>query len=364
MSRQHSLHGVILAVLLVGLAGCATAPAPQEQDLDERITARIPATVPDREGWAGDIANALHALELPGNSENICAVLAVIEQEGGYVVDPPVPNLGAIARRELEARANAKHVPHFAVAAALNVRASNGKRYADWLAGVRTENQLSLLYEDLVDRVPLGERWLAGWNPVQTGGPMQVSIAFAEANARGYPYPIPTTIRREVFTRRGGLYFGITHLLGYQTPYQRKIHRFADYNAGHYASRNAAFQNAVAIASGRKLAIDGDVLAYGAPLDRPGETESALRAIASKLEMDDAQIRRALQQADQLEFNQSPLYQRVFRIAEVRAGKPLPREMLPGIRLESPKITRQLTTAWFAERVDGRYRRCLALGGG
>jgi hypothetical protein len=363
MSRRHRFHGVILAMLLAGLAGCAIAPAPREQDLDERITARMPATVPDREAWAGDIATALHALDLPGNNENICAVLAVIEQEGGYVVDPPVPDLGAIARRELEARANARRVPHFAVAAALKVRASNGKRYGDWLAAVRTENQLSLLFEDLVERVPLGERWLAGWNPVQTGGPMQVSIAFAEANARGYPYPIPTTIRREVFTRRGGVYFGITHLLGYETPYQRKIHRFADYNAGHYASRNAAFQSAVAIASGRKLAIDGDVLAYGAPMDRPGETESALRAIAAKLDMDEAQIRRALQQADRLEFNQAEIHRRVFRIAEARAGKPLPREMLPGIRLESPKITRQLTTAWFAERVDGRYRRCLGRPG-
>jgi hypothetical protein len=347
-------------LLLAVLAGCATSQGPAPRELDARIAERIPEPVPDRAGWAADIAHAIRTLDLPGNPENICAVLAVIEQEGGFVVDPAVPNLGTIARRELEARADAKGIPDLAVSAALRLKSSGGERYGDWLARVRTENELSLLYEDLVQRVPLGERWLSGWNPVATGGPMQVSIAFAEAHASGYPYPVPTTIRREVFTRRGGLYFGITHLLDYETPYQRKVHRFADYNAGRYASRNAAFQNAVAIASGRRLALDGDVLAHGAPLRRPGETEQALRTLGEALGMDERAIRAALLRADTLDFSGSALHRRVFEIAEARARKSLPREMLPGIRLESPKITRELTTAWFAQRVDGRYRRCLA----
>ncbi|MEG3194254.1 DUF1615 family protein, partial [Lysobacter sp. D1-1-M9] len=117
-------------------------------------------------------------------------------------------------------------------------------------------------------KVPLGGRLFDGFNPVETGGPMQVSIPFAEANADRYPYPVHASIRHEVFTRRGGMYFGIAHLLGYQTPYTRKVHRFADFNAGWYASRNAAFQNAVAVATGRELALDGDLLVPGAPLER------------------------------------------------------------------------------------------------
>ena len=38
----------------------------------------------------------------------------------------------------------------------------------------------------------------------------------------------------------------------------------------------------------------------------------------------------------------------------------IPALVLPGITLESPKITRKLTTAWFAKRVDERYQRCMA----
>jgi hypothetical protein len=37
----------------------------------------------------------------------------------------------------------------------------------------------------------------------------------------------------------------------------------------------------------------------------------------------------------------------------------VPRARLPKIRLESPKITRRLTTEWFATRVDQRYQRCM-----
>jgi hypothetical protein len=37
--------------------------------------------------------------------------------------------------------------------------------------------------------------------------------------------------------------------------------------------------------------------------------------------------------------------------------------MVPRIELKSPKISRNLTTEWFARRVEERYERCLARGG-
>ena len=186
---------------------------------------------------------------------------------------------------------------------------------------------------------------------------MQVSIAFAEQQARDYPYTVDGSIRREVFTRRGGMYFGIAHLLGYPVSYEQPLYRFADFNAGWYASRNAAFQAAVSRASGTRLALDGDLIRYGSIM--PGTTELAVRSLGKKLDMRNPSIRSQLEQGDRLDFEQTTLYQRVFALAEKAEGKPLPRAILPGIVLKSPKITRNLTTAWFAKRVDERYQRCM-----
>ncbi|WP_334177693.1 DUF1615 domain-containing protein [Pseudoxanthomonas sp.] len=365
MTRPAAFRSLHRAATLLGaflLAGCVTAPpAPTRPPADTRseITRRMPAKVADRDRWAADIETAFAAQRIEPTSENICAVLAVTEQESGYVADPAVANLPKIARGEIDRRAAAMHVPRFVVDAALALRSPDGRTYAERLQSVRTERDLSDIYEDMIGRVPLGKRLFADYNPVQTGGPMQVGIPFAESKAAGYPYPVPGSIRDEVFTRRGGLYFGIAHLLGYRTPYTRKVHRFADYNAGWYASRNAAFQSAVGVATGATLALDGDLLNPGAPLDRPGQTERAVRMLADALRMDDHAIRAALERGDRLDFGDTDLYARVYALAEARSGKPLPRALIPGIRLESPKITRELTTAWFATRVDERYRNCL-----
>ncbi|MHC9084855.1 DUF1615 domain-containing protein [Luteimonas sp. RIT-PG2_3] len=354
----------LLWLLCLLLGGCVTAPqlpAPTRppNDVRSEIVRRIPASTPDRAGWAADIQTSFAAQRIDPSLENICAVLAVTEQESGYQADPAVADLPRIARAEIDRRAAALHVPKLLVDAALAVRSPDGRSYAQRLQRVRTERELSQLYEDLIGSVPLGRRLFADLNPVQTGGPMQVGIAFAQANAEGYPWPVDGNLRNEVFSRRGGMYFGISHLLGYRTPYTRKVHRFADYNAGRYASRNAAFQNAVSLASGWPLALDGDLLVPGAPLDKPGQTERALRTLAGDLRLGDREIRNALERGHQLEFDDTELQARLYALAEARAGKPLPRAMIPGIKLESPKITRDLTTAWFATRVDERYRRCL-----
>lgn len=358
-----ALAGVALAAALAGCAvpGAVDQPAglgpTQAREALQRL---LPATLADRAGWAADIHAALSALELPSTPQHLCAVLAVTEQESGWRADPAVPGLAAIARQEIERRADAAGVPQFAVRAALALRSPDGRSFAERIDAVKTERELSELFDDFIGMVPLGRRFFADDNPVRTGGPMQVSIAFAEAHARKrrYPYAQPGSIRSEVFTRRGGLYFGTAHLLDYDAPYDQPLYRYADFNAGHYASRNAGFQNALAVASGIGVALDGDLLPRnGATL---GETERVAYTLAGRIGMSEAAIRRDLSRGADPGFERTTLHERVFAYAERIDRRTLPRAVVPRIDLRSPKFTRKLTTEWFARRVDERYRRCLA----
>ncbi len=336
-------------------------PSPaQVQALVDRL---LPPKTPDRQAWVKDIQAAFGALELPPSADNICAVLAVTEQESTFRVNPAVPGLAKIAWAEIDSRARALKIPVMVARAALRIGSPDGRSYAERIDAATTEQALSDIFEDLVGLVPMGKTLFGRWNPVRTGGPMQVSIAFAEQHAQAKPYPFSDgqAIRDAVFTRLGGMYFGIAHLLDYPATYDRQLYRFADFNAGHYASRNAAFQNAVSVAAGTTLALDGDLVSYdGEAAKTPGNTELATRKLKSRLSMSDTEIRRALEAGRSRDFEQTPLYRRVFELAERESGSRLPRAVVPRIRLKSPKITRNLTTAWFADRVEGRYRRCLA----
>ncbi|MET0918791.1 MAG: DUF1615 domain-containing protein [Burkholderiales bacterium] len=360
------------AVALIALLeGCAAIEGPTPTPGYRPISAAegralvsrlLPDGVKDRAGWATDIFAAFAALDIPPTPENICAAVAVTAQESGFQVDPVVPGLASIARKEIDKRRESAGIPRFALDAALAIPSANGKSYSERLDTAKTEQQLSDVYEDFIGRVPFGKSLLADRNPIRTGGPMQVSIAFAETFAAApYPYPVSGTIRQEVFTRRGGMYFGIAHLLDYPAPYARPLYRFADFNAGQYASRNAAFQNAVTQVSGIPLKLDGDLLRYDhdQPAREPSSTELATRVLARRIDLSNEEIRRDLERGKAQSFEQTRLYARVFGLADPLLGKPAPRAVLPQIALHSPKITRNLTTDWFANRVESRYRTCL-----
>jgi hypothetical protein len=380
---------LLTAVLLATLAGCSlfeegeeeggTLPSDMarradgttakawptslpEAEVKKRIARLIPGYAKDRQGWADDLHTAFKTLEVPHAAQTYCATIAIIEQESSFQADPTVPGLPNIVHRELESRAGRYGIPMLIVNAALGKTSPDGKSYNERIDSLKTEKQLNTLFEDMTGELPFGRQLFADHNPVRTGGPMQVSIDFAgqHVRERDYPYPIANKLRHEVFTRRGGVYFGSAILLDYEVPYDAIAYRFADFNAGRYSSRNAAFQLALGKLTGKPLAPDGDLMRYenGQPASVPSSVEEAAIGIAGKLDMSRPQIRRDLLLEKTMAFGRSPLFNRVFELAE-KAGRPLPRQAMPQIDLKSPKITRKLTTEWFARRVEGRYRSCL-----
>ena len=365
-----AIRSITWATLLMSglgvLSGCMVerpaAPVPAvSPDASRTLIGRLlPPTLRDREGWAADIYDGLALQGIDASQQNVCAVLAVVAQESGFQVNPVIPELGKIAWKEIDARAAHAGIPPLLVHGALQVASRTGRSYADRIDAARTEKDLSDIYEDFIAAVPLGNSLFEERNPIRTRGPMQVSVAFAEQyqDTRPYPFPVRAGIADELFTRRGSLYFGIAHLLAYSASYPTYLYRFADYNAGQYSSRNAAFQAAVGVVAGVAVARDGALIPRNGSAAGPGGTESALLAAAVRLDVRESEIHGALEQERTRGFEDTRLYRTVFARAEQVKGAPLPRALLPRIDLHGPKISRRLTTAWYAERVNQRFEAC------
>lgn len=340
------------------------APALSEQKIHALLVKLLPVSLQDKNGWADDLQAAYKALQIQPDAEHFCAAIAIIGQESSFQADPVVPGLPAIVRREIEQRRDKYSIPQKVVDWMLDSKSRDGRSFNQRITVLKTEKELSDLIEEIIAMMPAGRDLFPNYNPVHTGGPMQVSVDFAEnhVRARPYPYPIHGNLRNEVFSRRGGIYFGSAILLDYPAPYTDMLYRFADFNAGRYSSRNAAFQQALARISGKPLASDGDLLRYknGAISAEPSSTLNTLLSIAPALKLTSADIQRDLRLEKLSTFGSTPLYTRLFALAD-QTGKQA-RVALPEIDLKSPKIKRKLTTQWFANRVYSRYKSCLQQG--
>jgi hypothetical protein len=132
------IPAAISLILVTLLAGCSSrpdrAPPPAPEVVRSEIVRLLPASVPDRQGWATDIYRAFEAQKIDPTVENLCSVLAVTEQESNFQVDPAVPGMGKIAQDEIDRRASKLHIPNLIVRSALDIRSSSGKTYNQRLA--------------------------------------------------------------------------------------------------------------------------------------------------------------------------------------------------------------------------------------
>ncbi|STQ13844.1 protein YaiW [Enterobacter cloacae] len=120
------------------------------------VRQKMPSTVKDRNAWAEALAKTFESQKIAPTEENICSVLAVAQQESMYQSDPVVPGLNKIAWKEIDRRAESMHIPVFLVHTALKITSPNGKSYSDRLDTVKTEKQLSAIFDDFINMVPMG----------------------------------------------------------------------------------------------------------------------------------------------------------------------------------------------------------------
>jgi hypothetical protein len=362
--------------LTIGCAGRPATGPPLPPPLPvEGIVPLIPARVPDRLAWAQAVHDALLANELPPDASAVCAVLAIIGQESGFQEDPAVPGLAKVVEARLEQLQGKLGPLGGPLLRRLLAGRSpdNPRSFAERLHTVRTERDLDVVFRDLLTYYQAGHpiafdlaslagklfdlQALADLNPITTAGPMQVSVRFSEQWARDHRGQV-VTVRDALYTRAGGVYYGTARLFAHPARYDRMLFRFADYNAGVYASRNAAVQARLSRLVGRKLALDGDLLAYGKdgePRDESQSLEAAkLFRDRFRSDLSDRRLRQDLLEEKTAAFESTETY----RAIEAAGGGAY--AIVPEVMLQSPKLSRPRSTAWFAEAVDRRYRTCLA----
>jgi hypothetical protein len=119
-SALHAVRGYACGLtirigLLAALSGALAAQAAAsnvglEVRLSEKQVMRLiadaePGAV-DKAGWAHDLRGALQAHRLPRMKENVCAMIAVVDQESGFVANPQVPHIGKIAYQAMLRKLN------------------------------------------------------------------------------------------------------------------------------------------------------------------------------------------------------------------------------------------------------------------
>lgn len=158
--RRVSCALTLLAGVVLSACTSNTAPVLKEGEKPVDVAAvvrqKMPASVKDRDEWAQAIAKTFESQKLAPTEENVCSVLAVAQQESNYQSDPVVPGLSKIAWQEIDRRAEKMHIPVFLVHTALKIPSPNGKSYSERLDNVKTEKQLSAVFDDFIGMAPYG----------------------------------------------------------------------------------------------------------------------------------------------------------------------------------------------------------------
>jgi hypothetical protein len=374
-----------VCLLLAAACRQSAAPPPPPRPgpaLDlAQVQQAFPPGLVDGQGWARDLLTAFSRAGVTADATRVCGAVAILRQESGFQADPPVANLGMLVRKRLteEAERYGPLGPR-ALKELLAERAPDDRRtFDERVRRLRTERELDLLFRDMLEaerrRHPamvatanlldtlIRGRKLDDLNPVTTAGSMQVSVRWALAHAKELGMPTDELeVRDALYTRAGGLRFGVARLWTYPAAYRNRCG--SSLPCWGVAPRNAAIQRALAKLTGVPVAADGDLVAFGPdgqPRPEDSDTLKAFRLFRDKFAptLSDAQLRRDVQAGKGPELEQSPTLAALRRAYREQTGQPLPAAAMPELELKSPKIRHGYTTAAYAKSVDGHSRACL-----
>ena len=388
--RNLFVRGSALLALTISLAGCGNGSwwaNDDEPKLESnQIKKLIPSRVNDRTSWAKDIYAITEELKIPRNKENICSIIAVVDQESNFIANPNVPGLGAKAVKEVSSRLQEKFEDKLGTTIGaplagyfqdvLKNQPSPENNYLKQMSKVKNEKELDVLYREIFAYMSkhyhvsaltgaaklVGQDFAEKLNPITTLGSMQVHINYAKDNKRSSMSI--NELRDDLYTQYGGLYYGIHRLMMYPANYDKPIYRFADYNSGMYSSRNAAFQKMIEKSSGIDLDLDGDLLSYdknGNPRAATTTTEKALLNlfVQNNVLITPRQLRNDLEKEKAKGFEKTQTYAAVSKLYTEKTQKDPIYAIMPEVVISGPKLSRDYNTNWYASRVNGRYDTCM-----
>lgn len=344
----------------------------------EKISHAMPNRNQQKQLWATDIHDIFNTIGIERTAENICSVIAVIDQESNFQADPPVNNLGKTSlnamNSELEEKLGKKLAPFFRKM--LKNEPTPANSFEKQILAVKTEQQLDKVYHQMFAHFTqkyhankltnfgkiIGTDLTEKLDPITTLGSMQVHINYARDNRR--TSGSNEELRRDLYTQYGGLYYGIHRLMLYPTNYTDPIYRFADYNSGMYSSRNAGFQKMLSELSGQKLDFDGDLLIYknGTTIsDALSQSEKALQTMASQgfLQLTARQIRNDLSKEKSPKFADTEIYRTIGSLYKLKTNKDPITQIMPQVVISGAKLSKDYNTKWYADNVNRRYQTCM-----
>ena len=394
MNKSSYLQPIcrVLTVLAIstGLVACgdnSLFSKDDEKNLQEKQIKRlIPPHVSNRESWAKDMSDIMDELKIEKSKQNVCTIVAIIDQESNFVANPRVPGLGKKAVAEVNTSLQEKFTDKLGETLGtpiagyfekvLKTQPSPENSYLKQLGKVKTEQDVDVLYRQIFDYMSkhyhvsaltgaaklvgqdIGERM----NPVTTLGSMQVLVRYAQDHQKDRMNV--NELRDYLYTQYGGMYYGIHRLMMYKADYDKPIYRFADYNSGMYSSRNASVQKALNTLTDSELSLDGDLLLYDKN-ENVQSTQSSTELAISKLFAQNSviitarQLRSDLKEEKTQNFEKTQTYLTIAKLYQQKTGKEMPYAIMPQVVISGPKLSRDYNTNWYASRVNGRYETCM-----